>query len=208
MVASIWGRSLDDYRRAAEMLADAPAGGRRRRGQPVVPEPRGPRLDLRPRRRAVGRRDRRDGGVRSAAMGEAERQHRPDHRRRRRGRTTPVPRPSPASTRCSGSATTPTRSDRCSVPAAAGCRVGRSTPLPSEPSTTSTPRCPNCRSSASGEWRRAGMRSRCCSPVRSAVQVGTATFADPAAPLNVQRELVAWAQERGIARTTDVAALT
>jgi dihydroorotate dehydrogenase (NAD+) catalytic subunit len=42
----------------------------------------------------------------------------------------------------------------------------------------------------------------------SAVQVGTATFADPAAPLNVQRELVAWAQERGIARTTEVSALT
>lgn len=42
----------------------------------------------------------------------------------------------------------------------------------------------------------------------SAVQVGTATFADPAAPMNVQRELLAWARERGIARTTDVAALT
>jgi dihydroorotate dehydrogenase (NAD+) catalytic subunit len=42
----------------------------------------------------------------------------------------------------------------------------------------------------------------------SAVQVGTATFADPAAPMEVQRELVAWAHERGIARTTDVAALT
>jgi dihydroorotate dehydrogenase (NAD+) catalytic subunit len=42
----------------------------------------------------------------------------------------------------------------------------------------------------------------------TAVQVGTATFADPAAPRNVQRELLAWAQERGIARTTDVTALT
>ena len=42
----------------------------------------------------------------------------------------------------------------------------------------------------------------------SAVQVGTATFADPAAPMKVQRELLAWAGERGIARTTDVTALT
>jgi len=42
----------------------------------------------------------------------------------------------------------------------------------------------------------------------SAVQVGTATFADPAAPLNAQRDLLAWARERGIARTTDVTALT
>jgi dihydroorotate dehydrogenase (NAD+) catalytic subunit len=42
----------------------------------------------------------------------------------------------------------------------------------------------------------------------TAVQVGTATFADPAAPSTVQREMLAWARERGIARTTDVAALT
>ena len=42
----------------------------------------------------------------------------------------------------------------------------------------------------------------------SAVQVGTATFADPAAPMKVQREVLAWAREHGIARTTDVAALT
>ncbi len=42
----------------------------------------------------------------------------------------------------------------------------------------------------------------------TAVQVGTATFADPAAPLDVQRELLAWMADRGIARTTDVTALT
>jgi len=41
-----------------------------------------------------------------------------------------------------------------------------------------------------------------------AVQVGTATFADPAAPLRIQQELVGWAQDRGIARIADVAALT
>lgn len=32
----------------------------------------------------------------------------------------------------------------------------------------------------------------------SAVQVGTATFADPAAPLKVQRALVQWCQQRGV----------
>lgn len=42
----------------------------------------------------------------------------------------------------------------------------------------------------------------------TAVQVGTASFADPAAAQSVQRELLAWMAERGIARTTDVAALT
>jgi len=41
----------------------------------------------------------------------------------------------------------------------------------------------------------------------SAVQVGTATFADPAAPINVQNELIRWADERGIHRLDDVAAL-
>ncbi|MGA9278473.1 MAG: dihydroorotate dehydrogenase [Ilumatobacter sp.] len=42
----------------------------------------------------------------------------------------------------------------------------------------------------------------------SAVQVGTATFADPRAPLNVQRDLLAWMEDRGIARIADVSALT
>ena len=42
----------------------------------------------------------------------------------------------------------------------------------------------------------------------TAVQVGTATFADPAAPSNVQHELLEWMSDRGIARTTDVAALS
>ena len=42
----------------------------------------------------------------------------------------------------------------------------------------------------------------------TAVQVGTATFADPAAPATIQRELVDWLRARGIARMTDVTALT
>jgi dihydroorotate dehydrogenase (NAD+) catalytic subunit len=42
----------------------------------------------------------------------------------------------------------------------------------------------------------------------AAVQVGTATFADPRAPANVQRELVEWLQDRGVTRLPDVAALT
>lgn len=42
----------------------------------------------------------------------------------------------------------------------------------------------------------------------TAVQVGTATFADPSAPANVQRELLDWMSGHGIARTADVTALT
>lgn len=42
----------------------------------------------------------------------------------------------------------------------------------------------------------------------SAVQVGTASFADPAAAANIQRELCAWADDRGIASLTTLGALT
>ena len=41
----------------------------------------------------------------------------------------------------------------------------------------------------------------------TAVQVGTASFADPSAVSTVQSEVIAWMAERDIARTTDVAAL-
>ncbi|MEL6894401.1 MAG: dihydroorotate dehydrogenase [Actinomycetota bacterium] len=41
----------------------------------------------------------------------------------------------------------------------------------------------------------------------SAVEVGTATFADPRAPVNVQRELAAWMQKQGIADVTRITAL-
>ena len=41
----------------------------------------------------------------------------------------------------------------------------------------------------------------------SAVQVGTATFADPAAPATVQTELLEWVASNGIHRVADVAAL-
>ncbi len=40
-----------------------------------------------------------------------------------------------------------------------------------------------------------------------AVQVGTATFADPRAPRNVHDELVEWTASRGVAHTADVGAL-
>ena len=84
VVASIWGRSVDDYRAAAELLAAAPAQRRRRRGQPVVPEPRGSAVDLRPRPELSAAVIEATAGVWPAPLGEAERQHRPDRRGRRR----------------------------------------------------------------------------------------------------------------------------
>jgi dihydroorotate dehydrogenase (NAD+) catalytic subunit len=41
----------------------------------------------------------------------------------------------------------------------------------------------------------------------SAVQVGTASFADPAAAARIQRELLAWADERGLPRLADITAI-
>jgi dihydroorotate dehydrogenase (NAD+) catalytic subunit len=38
----------------------------------------------------------------------------------------------------------------------------------------------------------------------SAVQVGTATFADPRAPHRVQRDLERWMRRTGVARLTDL----
>jgi len=42
----------------------------------------------------------------------------------------------------------------------------------------------------------------------SAVQVGTASFADPGAAATIQRGLVEWASERGLTRLADIAAIT
>ncbi len=41
----------------------------------------------------------------------------------------------------------------------------------------------------------------------SAVQVGTASFADPGAALTIQQEIVEWAAERGLTRLADIAAI-
>jgi dihydroorotate dehydrogenase (NAD+) catalytic subunit len=41
----------------------------------------------------------------------------------------------------------------------------------------------------------------------SAVQVGTATFADPQAPVLVQRDLLAWCTQRRIHRVAEIGAL-
>jgi dihydroorotate dehydrogenase (NAD+) catalytic subunit len=41
----------------------------------------------------------------------------------------------------------------------------------------------------------------------SAVQVGTATFADPGAALRIQRELLTWATDRGVTRLSELGAI-
>ena len=119
------------------------------------PNLEGRRGDLRPRPRAVGRGDRRDGRLRAAALGQAQRQHRPHRRRRRRRARRPAPRRSRCINTLLGLALDPTH-------AAAGARrrrrravrAGHPSGRRARRATTSTPRCPTCRSSASAAWPR------------------------------------------------------
>ena len=152
--ASIWGRTVDEYRRRRR----AARRGARRRSSPS-------RSTCRARTsraggaifahdaRAVGRGDRGDG-------------------RRAAGRAGPSSAPTPTASsrspppsRDAGAEavtlrqhaarawpSTRRRGDRRSAPAAAGCPGRRSTRSPCGPSTTCTPRCPTCRSSASAAW--------------------------------------------------------
>ncbi len=76
IVVSIWGRSVEEYRSAAERLAGAAPGGGRRRGQPELPESRCGAAPVRPRCHPGVGGDRGHGGLRSTAMGQAQSQHR------------------------------------------------------------------------------------------------------------------------------------
>ena len=92
VVASIWGRSVDDYRRAADLLAAAPDCVVAVEVNLSCPNLEGRRSifahdpDLSAEVVAA------TAGLRPAALGEAERQHRPDRRRRRGGEPRPVRR--------------------------------------------------------------------------------------------------------------------
>ena len=96
----------------------------------------------------------------------------------------PAPRPSRCSTRCSAWSIDPaTRCDRRSAPAAAGCPArhppGRGACRPRRARRASA----TCRSSASAASRRGWDATELMLAGASAVQVGTATFADRARPL-------------------------
>ena len=131
VIVSIWGRTVEEYAAAAaplQALADEP-GVARGRGEPELPEPRGPPSCLRPRaahddgraRRGARRARRRVPDVRQA-VAQRHRRARDRGRRARRGRRR-------AHTRQHGARTRDRRADRgalASGRAAGDCRARRS----------------------------------------------------------------------------------
>ena len=134
-----------------------------------------------------GGRRRGGGGRRPAVLGQAQPQHRPARRRRRRRCATAGAEAVTCVNTLLGLAYDQRTAARRSAPAAAGCPDRRSTRSPCAPSTTSPPPCPACRSSASAASRTAWDAAEMVLAGASAVQVGTATFADPRAAASPAR---------------------
>ena len=191
--------SVDDYERAADAAGRRAGRGRRGRGQPVVPEPRGtaptcsptrrrpPRTPWRPPRGAAGR-----AGRSSAPTSPTW----PTSRRPRRGAG---PRRSRWSTPCSAWPST-------SRPAGTGSANGGgglSGPA-IHPVAVRAVHDVHAALPGPADRRRRRRRRAAIDAVElllagaSAVQVGTATFADPAASARVLTELGDWCRRHGV----------
>lgn len=161
VVASIWGRSVDDYRRAAQMLAAAPAGV-----VAVEVNLSCPNLEGR------GSIFAHDVELSAEVIAATEDCARPRWAKlsANTDRIVDVARAvheagADAVTCVNtllGLAYDPGTLRPVLGAGAAVCRGGRSTPSQCAPSTTFIPRSPRSRSWESGEWRRAGTPSSCC----------------------------------------------
>ena len=190
------GRRLRAGRRHARRGTAGRGGGR---GEPLVPEPRGARVDLRSRRRAVGRGDRCDRRMRPSPLGQAQCQHRSDRPGRRSGGRCRRRGGHAASTPCWGSHTTPRRCRRRWVPAAVGCQGAAIHPVAVRAVHDVHRALPDVPIVGVGGVASGWDAVELMLAGASAVQVGTASFADPRVRRQrVQEELVAWAREQGI----------
>ena len=181
VVASIWGRTVDEFARAADLLATAPP-------EVVAVEVNlsCPNLD---HGAAIFAHDADESAAVVAATAgcgrprwaklSANTDRIVDVARRRRSQR--APRRSRASTRCSACRSTRRRVGRPSAPAGAGCPDGPSTPSPCAPSTTSTWRCLTVPIVGVGGVASGWDGAELLLAGATAVQVGTATFADPRA---------------------------
>jgi dihydroorotate dehydrogenase (NAD+) catalytic subunit len=165
VVASIWGRSVDDYARAAEQLAAAPAGVVAVEVNLSCPNLEG--------RGSIFAHDARLSAEVVAATAACGRPRwaklSPNTDRIVEVAASVVDAGAEALTCVNtllGLAYDPGPCDPRWALAAGACRAGRSIRWRSGRSTTCTRRCPTCRSSASAGWRRGGTPSSSCSPAR------------------------------------------
>ena len=194
VIASIWGRTVDEYERAARPLQGCRRPARRGRGQPVVPE----RRSARRRVRALRRNATRDatqvvvdalGGARAGVREALAERHR--HRRDRDG------------ARVDAGATgftlvntvmglmidAATRARRGSARAAADCRVRRSSRSRCARCGTSSRAHPGVPIIGTGGVTTGEDAAEMLLAGAHAVGVGTATFLDPRATLRIVDEM-------------------
>ena len=204
VVASIWGRTVEEYAAAAALLADAPAEVVAVEVNLQLPEPPPRPGHVRPAARHRGRGGRRHRGVRPAAVGQADADGRRPGADRRPRPATPGPRRSPWSTPRSAWPSTPTPAGCASAGAAAGSRA--------RPSTRS--RCaavhdvhvalPDLPIVGVGGVTRGVDAVELIMAGASAVQVGTATFADPRSVGRVAADVATWCRRHGVAEVTEL----
>ena len=205
VVASIWGRTVDDYAEAALLLADAPGRGGGRRGQPVVPQPRG-QGHVRPVGRRHPRRRRRRVGVPAGRAGPSSPRRWPTS-------------PQIAAAAADGGAeavtlvnTLPAMVIDVDAPPAGAGRphrraVGRRHPPRRRAGRARRARraCRRCRSWASAASPTPSTAVELLLAGASAVQVGTATFADRrAVARRARRPGSGGARRHGVARVSEL----
>ena len=189
VVASIWGRSVDDYAAAADLLAAAPPEVVAVEVNLSCPNLEGRSSIFAHDAELSARGHRRHRRLRPAALGQAQRQHRP-HRRGRRGRgRAPAPRRSRASTRCSAWPTTARRGGPALGAGGGGLSGPAIHPVAVRAVHDVHAALPDLPIIGVGGVATGWDAEELLLAGAVAVQVGTATFADPRASLQVLREL-------------------
>ena len=201
VVASIWGRTTDEFAAAAEALHGAEGGGRR--GERELPQPARRLGDVRALALGDGGRGRRGDAQRPAVLGEAEPDHRPARRRRARGR-----RRGGGGARAREHAARARRRRRPSTSALGAGPGGLSGPPLHPVAAYWVAAChaalPTTPIIGVGGVRSAREVVAFVLAGADAVEVGTASLADPRAPWKVQRATRRWCARHGVARLSDL----
>ena len=198
VVVSIWGTTVEDYGRAAEMLVDVPDGviavevnvscpNHHDRGRMFAQSPEQTAAAV----AAASVCGRPMWAKLSPSVPSLDPDRRGGRRRRGRGRHAGQHRPRawPSTPRPAGPGW---------AAGAAACRARRSTRSPCGPSTRSTATSPTCPSSGVGGVANGVDAVELMLAGASAVQVGTASFADPRSVERVRDEIEEWCRSHGV----------